>query len=132
MNDLPQDKALADRIFPIRVQGYTFYEKLQILTNITIPNLLKNIDVPLTFTEGAIKALMSYSHTEEGMRHIIQITQDAIRKFCFLEKSTCSLSFRTSECIKKWNSRIPITGEHIHAIINKDDIHTKEKLSMYS
>ena len=132
MNALPQDKALADRIFSITLDGYTFHEKQTILQKITIPRLLKTIDIPLKFTSSAIKAIMSYSNSEPGMRHLIQLVQYVFRKFCFLEKSTCTLKCRTSESIKNWTSSVPITAEHIHAVIDTNDIHITSKLSLYA
>lgn len=131
MNELPTDRALRDRIFPIRLQGYTYHEKFNILKRIALPKILGEINVSLQFTDEALRVIMSYANSEEGMRHIIQITQDVVRKLCFLETSTCVLSF--SKDMKGWNSSVPITGKHIHSIINRDEIFIdNEKRGMYA
>ncbi|MDC3332927.1 AAA family ATPase [bacterium] len=130
MNELPKDKALRDRIFPIQLKGYSGVEKFNILKNITIPKLLKSIDIPLMFTDDSIRAIQSYANAEPGMRHCIQLTQDVIRKLCFIDRNVCHVSFTNK--LKSWSSSTPITGTHVHAIISKDDLISSTHMSMYT
>ena len=129
MNSLPEDRALRDRIYPIHLRAYTFSEKFNILKRIALPRILKTVEIPLTFSDDALRAIMQYAGNDDGMRYIIQITQDVVRKLCFLATTSCDVSFKNK--LGKWNKSMPVLGDHIHALVYKDTLGEQTKFGMY-
>jgi ATP-dependent Lon protease len=67
------DKILADRLFKIRVENYTFKEKLEIATNHLIKTVLdqyKFTDNDISFDEDTIYYIVESSKSDQGMRDI--------------------------------------------------------------
>lgn len=65
------DKILADRLFKINVENYTFKEKLEITNKHIIPHMLEKFKFnhnDVTFSEEAIKKLVNSSNKSYGMR----------------------------------------------------------------
>jgi len=129
MNGMPLNQALANRIFPIKIPDYSFHQKISILQEFTIPKLLKKLKLDLDFHRDAICAIIEYSDTEDGVRSAIQVTQDIIRKFCFILHAPCKLSSFT---LKDWKKGDPIHATHIHQMIDKDTLMYTKNLSMYA
>jgi len=89
MNELPEDKALQDRIFVIRVEGYTHVEKVRIMVDFLFPRHLASqkltrTDVVIT-DEVASHIIHKVSNeSEKGIRTIEQAVKDIIHKLSFL------------------------------------------------
>ena len=61
MNDKPVDKALSDRIFYIKIDGYSKKEKIEIVKSYLLPRSLKNIglnDTDVSMNEDIILLLL--------------------------------------------------------------------------
>ena len=88
MNEKPIDKALADRIFYIEIDGYSFQDKKQIIQNYLLPNALKNIGLnenDIFFHPSSIESLIhKISDDEKGIRQLKQAIQTIISKVAFL------------------------------------------------
>lgn len=67
------DKILADRLFKIKVDNYSFLEKLEITKKHLINNVLEQYKFThddVTFTEDSINYIVKTSQSDEGMRDI--------------------------------------------------------------
>lgn len=67
------DKILADRLFQIKVDNYSFKEKFEIAKKHIVPDVLKKFAFTkkdLTFSDEAIQYIISLSKSDEGMRDI--------------------------------------------------------------
>lgn len=67
------DKILADRLFKIKVDSYTFQQKLDIARKHIIPTVLQQFNLQnsdITFSEDTLKAIVNKSAGEEGMRDV--------------------------------------------------------------
>jgi ATP-dependent Lon protease len=67
------DKILADRLLKIRVENYTFKEKLEITNKHLIKNVLQEYNFTedtILFTEECINHIVQTSKSDEGMRDI--------------------------------------------------------------
>jgi ATP-dependent Lon protease len=88
MNQMPEDEALRDRIYYIRVDGYKPEEKVRILKDYLLPKHLKNFHLePGSVTmddEIARHVVNSVSKTEKGIRSIERAIKDILGKTGFL------------------------------------------------
>ena len=67
------DSIFADRIYKINIKNYNYYEKLSIIQNHLINNILKTFNFKendISFTDKSIKYLIEKSKNLEGMRTI--------------------------------------------------------------
>lgn len=89
MNELPEDKALQDRIFTVYIEGYTLQEKKRILMDFLFPRFLHTLqlkkediqvdeDVALYIIQSVI------SDSEKGIRTLERAVKDIIHKISFL------------------------------------------------
>ena len=90
MNNVPEDTALRDRIFTIKVPGYSINEKVNILIKHTLPKALINIgkkknDVIMS-TDVAKYFITKLELNEDGIRGIESNIRDFINKIHFLVK----------------------------------------------
>lgn len=89
MNELPQDKALQDRIFMVEVEGYSQKEKLRILIDFLFPRHLKTQklqDTDIVVPEDVAQHILNRisAEKEKGIRTIERAVKDMIHKISFL------------------------------------------------
>ena len=88
MNEKPVDKALSDRIFYIKIEGYSKKEKIEIVKSYLLPQSLKNIglkDTDVSMDETIISTIIEkIASREEGIRLLKQGIQSIISKISFL------------------------------------------------
>jgi ATP-dependent Lon protease len=104
MNTIPKDKALADRWWIIKVDGYTNKEKLEILKRYLIPKTLKNIGLnneDISFKNETLKDLIEnvYKSEDKGVRTLQKYINDLLNKIHFInihQDEKGKLPFETS------------------------------------
>ena len=88
MNQPPEDPALRDRIFTIKVPGYSTKDKINILKNHILPKALRNVGYTpdqLTISDESAKHLIQKMDSkEEGIRGLESVIKDAINKIHFI------------------------------------------------
>lgn len=89
MNELPQDKALQDRIFTVYIDGYTLQEKVRIMVDFLFPRFLKTLDLKTTDIQiDDTVAMYIIQHVlddqEKGIRTLERAVKDIIHKISFL------------------------------------------------
>ena len=88
MNEKPVDKALSDRIFYIKIEGYSKKEKIEIVKSYLLPQSLKNIglkNTDVSMDENIISTIIEkIASREEGIRLLKQGIQSIISKISFL------------------------------------------------
>lgn len=103
MNDLPQDKALQDRIFTIQVEGYTQSEKVRIIADFLFPRHLKtqNLEKKDVVVDDEVAAHIIRAVSNEGdkgIRNIERAVKDIIHKISFIiEHDKFPVSFQWKE-----------------------------------
>lgn len=89
MNELPQDKALQDRIFTVTIEGYTLKEKIKIMMDFLFPRFLSTLQLQKTdiqLTEDVAMYIIQkvISEKEKGIRTLERAVKDIIHKISFL------------------------------------------------
>ena len=88
MNEKPYDKALSDRIFYIKVDGYSQKDKIEIIKTYLLPRALKNIGLKendvLMENEIIEKLIQKIGNNEDGIRLLKQSISSIISKIAFL------------------------------------------------
>lgn len=89
MNDLPEDKALQDRIFTVYIEGYTIQEKKRILIDFLFPRFLhtlqlKKEDIQVDENVALYIIQNVISESEKGIRTLERAVKDIINKISFL------------------------------------------------
>jgi ATP-dependent Lon protease len=131
MNDLPQDKALRDRIFTVQVDGYTRQEKIRIMVDFLFPRCLqtqsqKANDI-IVSDEIATHIIGSVSNdSDKGIRTLEQAVKDIIHKINFMvvHKKNVDVSF----CSKNYNLTYPVVLDTDLVDVLLKDFNKKEKL----
>lgn len=89
MNELPEDKALQDRIFTVYIEGYTLQEKKRILMDFLFPRFLhtlqlKKEDIQVDENVALYIIQSVISESEKGIRTLERAVKDIIHKISFL------------------------------------------------
>lgn len=75
---------LKDRIYEIKVDGYSYEEKIELAHNYLIPNILKSFSFKkndILITDSAIKYIIdNYSNNNSGVRELIKILKNILAK----------------------------------------------------
>jgi ATP-dependent Lon protease len=134
MNQEPEQPALRDRIFTIKLDEYTFKDKISILKNYTTPRIMKELTAAgntlnITFTDGAYETIVRHSGDASGMRTCINLLKDIVYKLLFMiQHPTITMSFTSFTLSDKFTR---ITSD-IVTVLLKDHISTESHLSMYN
>lgn len=111
MNDLPQDKALQDRIFTVQIDGYNVQEKIRIMVDFLFPRHLKaqslNEGDIVVSDEIALHIIhLVTDENDKGIRAVEQVVKDIINKvnFMVIHKDNIEMSF----CTKKYELSYPV------------------------
>lgn len=140
MNELPENSALRDRIFPIMIQGYTEKEKIRIIVDYLFPRHLKDhlfqkTDIIVSDQVAGFIISTVCKSTDKGIRSIEKAVKDIIRKISFLyhhrEKCEFSLSFKTKQTIEL---PLVLTNDWVSACLNKNicNNNTESYMNMYA
>lgn len=132
MNELPQDGALKDRIYPIFVEGYTHKEKIKIIREYLFPKHLKNINMgigDIVISEDVASHLVSKtSENNKGVREIEQQVKSVIQKVSFLVNHN---DMKTSFAVKtKLTIPVELTRDMIDSL-TKTNCSTSPCASFY-
>lgn len=89
MNTLPEDKALQDRIFTVKIEGYSNTEKVQILKDFLFPRFLKSQqrnpdDVVISDEVASYFVSKMSKEKEKGIRTLERAVQNILHKISFL------------------------------------------------
>lgn len=93
MNQLPEEKALRDRIFTIRVDGYTSAEKQAILVDFLLPrglHALKRNTADIFLSKdvaGFLVSRVDEIYHEKGVRKLQQAVRDVLFKLFFIQEN---------------------------------------------
>jgi ATP-dependent Lon protease len=90
MNNLPTDTALRDRLFTIKVDGYSHQDKLCILRDYLLPRALKNVNMDVKsviLSDTICKYIVTRVSSEEesGVRTLDRSINSIIKKIAFLK-----------------------------------------------
>lgn len=134
MNDLPEDKALQDRIFTIEVDGYTAQEKIRIIIDFLFPRHLatqerEKTDVLISEETARYLIQRVSKDNDKGIRTIERAVKDIIHKISFLveHKNDISVSFSLKDSIQY---PLTLTNEMVDLFL-KDFQHKSEPTTMY-
>lgn len=89
MNELPEDKALQDRIFTVYIEGYTLQEKKRILMDFLFPRFLDALQLKKEDIQVDEQVALHIIHSvipesEKGIRTLERAVKDIIHKISFL------------------------------------------------
>jgi len=89
MNELPEDKALQDRIFTVYIEGYTLQEKIRIMVDFLFPRFLGVLELKkndiVVDDQIALYIIQSViPESEKGIRTLERAVKDIIHKISFL------------------------------------------------
>lgn len=105
MNELPEDKALQDRIFTVQVDGYTIKEKIRIMCDFLFPRHLKTQNrnpSDIVVSDETAMYIIEYvsDENEKGIRSIERGVKDLIHKIHFLvtHHNSVDVSFLYKKC----------------------------------
>ena len=93
MNDIPEDRALRDRIFTIRVDGYTAIEKRVIVTDFLLPKGLQSVNRKpgdVIISKEVASCIVSHVddiYHEKGVRNLQQAIRDILFKIFFIQEN---------------------------------------------
>lgn len=139
MNNPPQDSALRDRIFMIKVPGYSKKDKFNILKNHIIPKTLETISKTnndIKFDDNIINYIIDKSDSQdEGVRNLERSISEIINKIHFLvnvynnESQNFNLSF---DKLKGISYPVIITTNMIDVLLKEMGKNDKDTfLNMY-
>lgn len=116
MNEKPLDKALSDRIFYIKIDGYTKKDKVVIVKNYLLPRSLKNIGIKetdVTMDDAIISTIIEkIASNEEGIRLLKQGIQSIISKIAFLVNNQQNLNVSFSLPSSYYPLQYPISVDN--------------------
>lgn len=138
MNDLPENSALRDRIFPIYISGYDRQDKIRIIVDYLFPTHLRRIHMQPTdivvsdSVASHIIQLSLINEDDKGVRTIEKAVKDIIHKISFLtlhhphaSSELNTLSFFTSPSPNEERPSLPfvLTNTHVERFLAKFKTH---------
>lgn len=119
------DKILADRLFKIKVENYTFKEKLEITNKHLIPGTIDKFKFnkdDVVFSHDAIKHLVNSTNSSHGMRDIkikIKIIFSRINTLLLTNESDNIVNLKYKELYPYYKT-LPVTipQEHVDIFLN--------------
>lgn len=125
MNELPQDKALQDRIFIIQVDGYSTDEKIRIILDFLFPRhlatqKLKKDDIVVSEDVARHIIARCSQESDKGIRNIERAVKDIIHKISFIveHKTSISMSFIGKE---ELSYPVQLTRERVDVLLKDFD-----------
>lgn len=136
MNQLPEDKALRDRIFTIKVSGYSLQDKIHIVRNFIFPVHIRAQSIPddsiQIDSETASYLIQAVGGNEKGIRSLEQAVKDLVFKITFLvtHGESLQVGFKYSKVLEY---PVTITRDLIDVLRKKNtSAHETSYLSMYT
>jgi len=139
MNQLPEDEALKDRIFVIKVDGYKEFEKVRILCDYLLPKHLKNLNLAtdsIKINDDVGKYIVRKICSDEGgIRTLEKALKDVLGKTCFLvtnqQKIQCT--FMLPNKYYPFNYPISLNEEIIDVFLKNNSFqNSMHHLNIYS
>lgn len=132
MNEIPEDPALRDRIYFVKVDGYSEKEKIEIVRDYLIPKILVSLHIPkesITVQDDVIRFMLSRCRSNKGIRDIERLVRNILTKITFL---VAHKSIKVSFQIPNLEYPVAITQQMVD-ILSKDEMNQNEAyLSMYT
>lgn len=137
MNELPENSALRDRIFPIFIEGYGIKDKVRIIVDYLFPKHLENIGLKKTdviVSDDVATHIIHKSQldvNDKGIRTIEKAVKDITHKLSFVlvhqsnatEFSSFSFFTKASQSLEL---PLTLTNEHVDAFLAKFKSHLKD------
>jgi ATP-dependent Lon protease len=137
MNALPEDEALKDRIFCIKVDGYKEVEKVRILVDYLLPKHLKNlvIDIQNIKIDDTVATyfIRKVCPNEKGIRTMEKHLKDLLAKISFLvtNQQTIKCSFLLPSKFFPLQYPVKITEQIIDVLLKDTLPNNLAHLTMY-
>ena len=138
MNELPEDKALQDRLYVIRIDGYNQKDKISIVQNYLLPKMLKMLNFDATdviISDDVCRHLINKVSSEDdrGIRVLERSVNELCSKLCFImttQDDGIPLSFNLD---KRIEFPINVTREMVDKMIcNVVDVNSSKMIkTMY-
>lgn len=135
MNEMPQDKALADRIFAIHVPSYTVKEKIRIIQDFLLPKLSRQLGIQskIVFPESVAEYLVQrLCPKESGMRALQHAVQNIVLELSFMEHHGHSFARKgplyASSSIE---GEFHVTNKHIDEYLSQIRKNDQSFMTMY-
>ena len=133
MNEMPENSALRDRIFPIFIGGYETKDKVRIIVEYLFPKHLKNVGLDSTqivISDEVATYIIHKSQVDEkdkGIRTIEKAVKDIINKLSFVMNHT-SQQFEKFSFAAKTPIELPytLTTEFVSACLKNFKNHLSE------
>ena len=84
MNELPENKALTDRMFVIEIPEYKFQDKMEIIKKYTLPKIMKELKLDIEISDEVIETLIRRNDGTGGVRSVIYALKDILYKLKFI------------------------------------------------
>lgn len=133
MNELPDDSAMRDRIYPIYVDGYGETDKVHIACNYVLPRVLDDSglgkrDVVLSREVAQALIRMVDSPDIKGVRRLAQVLREIVYKVKFaIEHPDIPTTFNV-----RGTFPFTLTVEHIRKLVSVDELDKSYAVSMYN
>ena len=133
MNDLPQDPALRDRMFIVKVPSYKNEERKHILTEYILPRILKRMDLDVNYITLSDECVENIVRKNTGIRSIEKLIMDLVDKLIFLnnvQDDDGNVSFSVSfKCKEKISFPLTVEQTLFNQITKSYDDNTMDELS---
>lgn len=89
MNEKPINKALADRVYYVHIDGYSLKDKIQIVKHYLLPKLLANLnlgkeDITISDENAKYFIIKTQDENEKGIRSLDKGIQEVVSKILFM------------------------------------------------
>lgn len=133
MNEIPEDSALQDRLFTIKIDGYTEKDKIQIVIRHLFPKYLKNLCIDtnniIIDEETACHLIRKCVKPNKGIRDIERLVKDMITKLSFIvQHGDMKVSFGLTT---KLSYPVTLTKDIIDGLTKNMNDNTSSYLNMY-
>lgn len=126
MNEKPLNKALADRVYYVHINGYTLKDKIQIVKNYILPKLLANLnlktnDITIDDENAKYFIIKAQNDDEKGIRSLDKGIQELVSKIIFMvsNQDTINVSFELPKSYFPFQFPIEIDKKIIDIFVKK-------------
>lgn len=135
MNELPQDRALQDRIFTVYIDGYNLKEKIRIMIDFLFPRSLealhlKKEDIQVDDATALYIIHRVISENEKGIRTLERAVKDITHKISFLVMHDNQLG-SSFYCGKTLSYPMTLTPQIVDVLLKDFTRDTKSYEQMY-
>jgi ATP-dependent Lon protease len=139
MNELPENSALRDRIFPIFIEGYGSKDKVRIIVDYLFPKHLENVGLQKTdvFVSDEVATHIIYKSqidvNDKGIRTIEKAVKDIANKISFVLVHQYNASefskfsfFSFASAHERLALPFKLTCDHVNSFLSKFKSHIKD------